>query len=183
MTAKNLAYGRFVTRQMAEIPAPEPADGKLAPTPPDIEGPFYKAGAPFRDDERLCESPDLCVHGRVLDTDGIPVLGAVLDVWQADKGGNYDNDGYTLRGKVKASGYTGNYRFETIVPGDYQIAEIPPDFRCAHIHVRVTADGFKTLTTQLYFPDDKYNPTDHWFDPRRVIQHPDGCFDFVLEKS
>lgn len=182
MTAKNLAYGRFVTRQEAELPAPEPANGKLAPTPPDIEGPFYKAGAPIGGDLAYPHYFTLTVHGRVVDTDGNPVANAVLDVWHADMEGNYDNDGYRHRAKVSADG-DGFYSFRTFVPGDYQIAESPPDFRCAHIHVKVTGDGVRPLTTQLYFPDDKYNATDHWFDPRRVIQHPDGRFDFVLEKS
>ncbi len=73
------------------------------------------------------------------------------------------------------------YSFSTVRPGDYQIADSPPDFRCAHIHVKLSADGFKPLTTQLYFADDPYDKTDHWFDAKRVIA-ADGRFDFVLEK-
>jgi catechol 1,2-dioxygenase len=165
-------------------PISSPID--LQPTPADIEGPFYKAGAPVIASGviGLPEKPDdlvLRVSGRVTDTKGAFIEHAVLDIWQANHQGVYDNVGYTLRGKITAD-KVGRYSFETIVPGDYQIADNPPDFRCAHIHVKVTAEGYKPLTTQLYFPNDPYDATDHWFDKRRVIQIPDGLFNFVLEK-
>lgn len=158
----------------------------LPPTPSDIEGPFYLAGAAFVESGVIAlpakyGNEILVVQGQVLSTDGTPLVGAVLDIWQANESGVYDEHGYERRGKVRTDG-KGCYRFETVRPGDYQIADNPPDFRCAHIHVKVTADGHKPLTTQLYFPDDKYNATDHWFDPRRVIQSPNGQFDFVLEE-
>ncbi len=156
------------------------------PTPSDIEGPFYKAGAP-EIASGVIGLPEqfgdliLQVSGQVADIDNTPIVGASLDIWQADKNGIYDNNGFKLRGKIKSDD-KGVYKFETIMPGDYQIDDNPPDFRCAHIHVKVNADGFKPLTTQLYFPNDKYNSTDHWFDPRRVIQTPIGKFDFILTK-
>jgi catechol 1,2-dioxygenase len=158
----------------------------VQPTPTDILGPFYKAGAPLVANGVIGEADQfnrLTIHvsGRVLSVDGEPVAGAVLDVWQADSHGVYDNDGYRLRGKVEANYVNvGGYEFQTVMPGDYQIGDEPPEFRCAHIHVIVTASGFKTLTTQLYFADDKYDATDRWFDARRVIQVPHGTFDFVL---
>lgn len=164
---------------------------RLPPTPSDIEGPFYKIGAPLLFDGVLCSPASLRLTGRVMDTDGNLLAGAILDVWQADGKGVYDNDGYFLRGKIITPNDdptlymgVGTYALETIMPRDYQIADNPPDFRCAHIHFKVTAAvvGFKPLTTQLYFLDDKYNATDHWFDQRRVIQHPVGTFDFVLER-
>jgi protocatechuate 3,4-dioxygenase beta subunit len=158
----------------------------LQPTPPDIEGPFYKAGAPLRGDGVIGimtrDSLPLTVSGRVLSADGTPLVDAVLDIWQADEHGAYDNTGYKFRGKVRPD-HHGCYLFETIVPADYQIADSPPDYRCAHIHFKVTAPGHASLTTQLYFPDDPYNATDHWFDARRVIQHPVGTFDFVLARA
>lgn len=183
---KNLEYAKSVKDRPAKAAATK--EGQLAPTPPDIEGPFYKAGAPFMDDQIVYaptrpEETLLFVSGRVRDTDGQPLSQAVLDIWHADMDGRYDNDGYTMRGKVRACGSDGSYQFKTIVPGDYQIAENPADFRCAHVHVRVSAPGCKTLTTQLYFPNDPYNATDHWFDARRVIDPKDAVFDFVLEKG
>jgi protocatechuate 3,4-dioxygenase beta subunit len=149
----------------------------LAPTPPDIEGPFYKPGAPAR--AELVPGGSLAVSGRVLGTDGAPVPGAVLDVWQADPAGEYDNAGFNFRGKMTAAS-EGAYRFVTVRPGDYKISDT--EFRCAHIHVKVTAPGFRPLTTQLYFHNSPHNDTDHWYDPRREIG-PGGEFDFVLERE
>lgn len=157
---------------------------ELVPTGADILGPFYREGAPDLPHgvlgiPDLYGDPSLVVWGSVLATDGILIAGAVLDVWQADKNGVYDNEGYKLRGKFRSDG-DGTYRFETIPPGDYEIG--PNEFRCAHIHVIVTAPGFVPLTTQLYFKDDPYNATDHWFNKDRVVG-PDGEFDFVLAKE
>lgn len=163
---------------------------RLQPTGKDIEGPFYVPGAPFRDS--LHDKPTLLLSGTVTDTDGNPVPAAVLDFWQADEAGVYDNDGFNLRGKVIAdkgggTSASGNcYRLQTIRPGNYPISDT--EFRCAHIHVKVTAEGYKPLTTQLYFVDDKYDAADHWFDPARCVQFTDrnmreARFDFVLEKE
>src|SRR5262245_32896030 len=71
-------------------------------TESDIEGPFYKPGAPFR--PRLAGASAkglrLVVSGRVLGTDCRPIPGAILDVWQADAAGAYDHVGFELRGKL-----------------------------------------------------------------------------------
>jgi protocatechuate 3,4-dioxygenase beta subunit len=164
--------------------APPPTAGQLAPTTPDILGPFYLPGAPLVESGVIAKG-DLTVSGFVRNQDG-ESLDALLDVWQADAAGVYDEKGFHFRGKVRCSSDTG-YGFQTVRPGDYKISEPgqPDDFRCAHIHVIVTADGYKPLTTQLYFPDDPYNATDHWFSAGRVVKFADGVgtFDFVLEKD
>lgn len=174
----NSEYQKFADKRFASF-----SMSLIMPTPSDIEGPFYKPNAPDLPDGILCGQlcVDLRLTGRIIGTDGELIGGAVLDIWQADAQGIYDNAGFTLRGKIR-TGSDGQYNLQTIMPGDYQIAEDPPDFRCAHIHFKVSAEGFHSLTTQLYFPNDKYNETDHWFDGRRVIQHPVGVFDFVLER-
>jgi protocatechuate 3,4-dioxygenase beta subunit len=159
----------------------------LEPTPSDITGPYYKDGTSFV--HALCEHPTLAVEGSVLSTSGELLVDAVLDVWQADEFGVYDNEGYNFRGKFSTQGSVlippGNYRIETVQPGNYKISDPgePDEFRCAHIHFKVSAPGFKVLTTQLYFPSDVHNKEDHWFDPRRVINTPKGFFNFVLEKE
>ncbi len=58
-------------------------------------GPFYRAGAPFRSDLAEPDAPGvrLTVSGRVFDLDCDPIADAVLDLWQANDDGNYDNDG------------------------------------------------------------------------------------------
>lgn len=157
---------------------------QLSPTSGDIEGPFYKAGAPFR--QKLVDAPSLVIAGSVMDTEGKPIIGAVLDFWQANEKGDYDLDGFDFRGKQKVTQEptvvlpAGRYELLTVRPGDYQIGE--HEFRCAHLHVKVTAPGFVPLTTQLYFPDDKYNFTDHWFNKDRVIDATNS-FDFVLARE
>lgn len=155
---------------------------KLTPTPSDIEGPFYLSGAPFRDE--LTEDHQLYIWGHVFNTDGEPLVGAILDFWQADAEGHYDEHGMKFRGK-QATDDDAAWSLHTLVPGDYKISEPgkPDDFRCAHIHVKVSADGYKTLTTQLYFNGDKFNSTDHWFNPKMVVERPIGKIDFVLEKE
>lgn len=158
-------------------------------TPEDILGPFYRPGAPFRN--CLCDYPDLQLDGTVTFPDGSPVgSNAYIEFWQADKNGKYDEHGPRFRG-IQPVRPDGSYHLETTRPGDYDISDPgapqPHEFRCSHIHVKVWIDGKDVLTTQLYFPDDQYNKTDHWFDPRRVIKFSDqsqahGRFDFVVAK-
>jgi protocatechuate 3,4-dioxygenase beta subunit len=174
--ATNAEYQRY--RGQTRATATPAVAGQLAPTPPDILGPYYRPGAPFCDS--LTSDSNLTVHGRVTDVDGNRVESVILDVWQANAAGEYDNETYRFRCRVPAPG--GEYHLHTIRPGDYKIADDPPDYRCAHIHVKVTAPGYKPLTTQLYFKGAAHNDTDHWFDERRTIGD-DGRFDFVLEKA
>lgn len=156
----------------------------LTSTPSDILGPFYLPNAPLR--TQLCPSPTLFVQGRILGQDGGLLHGVLVEIWQADEKGTYYNDpnNPTFRGN-QHTGQLGTYALATIIPGDYKISDPgqSDDFRCAHIHFKLTCPGYKELVTQLYFHNDKYNATDHWFDPRRVIYPPSAVFDFVLEKE
>lgn len=154
----------------------------LPATPADIEGPFYKPGAPGT--HRLCPEPTLVLRGRVLDRAGNPVPLAELDFWQADPNGVYDNDGFRYRGKL-ACDELGQYALLTDRPGCYHISDSKE--RCPHIHVKVTGAGCKALTTQLYFPGAPNNQTDPWFDGARTVRSAGVAgevrFDFVLERE
>ena len=171
------------------VPKPaaiSPVSG-LHPTKPDIEGPFYKPSAPFRADITEGLSPSFELTGRVLDTNGNPAVGLTLDVWQADPQGDYDNDTFKHRGKIKTD-TDGKYSIRTVRPGDYDISEPtdpqPHEFRCAHIHVKIWKNGTLLLTTQLYFAVDPYNTTDHWFDPARIVDESVPgvvSFDFIVQ--
>ena len=82
-------------------------------------------------------------------------LSLLLDVWQADASGTYygvDGGAYRLRGRFETAS-DGRYGFETIMPGRYAVEA---GMRPAHIHFRVSLDGFATLTTQLYFEGDRF---------------------------
>jgi protocatechuate 3,4-dioxygenase beta subunit len=118
-------------------------------TPSNIEGPFFKRNSPLRTD---LVTPDgqtgvfLSLKGSVFDERCKPVAGALIEFWQCDRKGVYDNKTYRLRGH-QFTAATGAYTLETVVPKDY-------DQRCPHIHVKVQAPKAKVLTTQLFFPDD-----------------------------
>jgi protocatechuate 3,4-dioxygenase beta subunit len=77
----------------------------------------------------------------------------MIDFWQADDGGQYDNNGFRLRGH-QFSDAQGRYSLSTIVPGLYP-------GRTRHIHVKVQPPGGQILTTQLYFPGESGNASDN----------------------
>jgi protocatechuate 3,4-dioxygenase beta subunit len=162
-------------------PTPACGDGGAegTGTPEQTEGPFFSTGSPERTSLRDgVDGTPLVVSGTVLSTECRPLAGAKLDFWQADDGGEYDNDGYRLRGHQFADAQ-GRYRLETIVPGLYP-------GRTRHIHVKVQAEATPVLTTQLYFPGEPRNDGDDIFDAALLMSMDDtsgeqaGAFDFVL---
>lgn len=120
----------------------------------------------------------MVLSGRVWSSRCAPVSGALLDFWHADDAGEYDTDGFRLRGHQFADS-EGRYRLETIVPGLYP-------GRTRHFHVNVQPPNGRVLTTQLYFPDEPRNARDSLFDRRLLMTiNGDGAgkiarFDFVL---
>lgn len=134
------------------------------PTPSQTEGPYFKAGSPLRRSIAPAGAPGarLVLTGRVLTVACKPVARAVLDFWQADSTGAYDNAGYRFRGH-QLTDARGRYRLETVVPGLYP-------GRTRHIHVKVRAPGRPGLTTQLYFPGTSANDGDGIFDPRLLVR-------------
>jgi catechol 1,2-dioxygenase len=146
----------------------DPSAGQADPaacitTGDDILGPYYLAGAP--------ERVDLDVNGEgglVLDISGVvvgsdcetAVAGAVIEVWQANEAGNYDNHSADMafRATVTADN-AGAYSFRSVLPGRYLNRT---HYRPRHIHFRVTAVGFAPLITQLYFCGDQYIIGDRW---------------------
>ncbi|WP_119419781.1 intradiol ring-cleavage dioxygenase [Desertibaculum subflavum] len=149
------------------------------PTPAETAGPYYKAGAPERQMLVGHEGGKrLVLSGQVTGADCRPVPGALLDFWQADEAGRYDNQGWALRGWQRADG-EGRFRLETVVPGLYP-------GRTRHLHVKVGRPDGPRMTTQLYFPDEPGNRRDGLFRPEllmRVADARDGkeaSFDFML---
>jgi len=132
-------------------------------TTSDIEGPFYLAGAPFTTQIASASEPGtrLFIRGTVYSGNCIsPIEDAELDVWQANDVGAYDNSAaFNLRGKMKTDA-NGQYSFETILPGPYDIGG--GQFRPGHIHIKASAQGHTDLTTQLYFKGDPNIPGDPW---------------------
>ncbi len=111
------------------------AASRCAPTRADALGPFYKAGAPVRSKV----GTGYVLSGRVLTTGCRPIARARIELWLVNPQGTYDD---AHRATMIAS-RTGAYRFQSNRPRSYESR--PP-----HIHVRVTARGFRTLVTQHY---------------------------------
>ena len=106
----------------------------------------------------------IIVSGEVLDSDGKPVSGAIVEVWQANAAGRYidptDDHPAPLDPNFTGAGRCltdaqGRYRFVTIKPGAYPWANHFNAWRPAHIHFSVfgTTIGSR-LVTQMYFPGD-----------------------------
>lgn len=166
----------------AIIPGKEiPGMENLCKTQRDQEGPFYKADAPQRSIIEKDGVP-LTIEGRIFQGSDCktPVAGAIVDIWHCDRNGDYDNEGFKCRGMVKTDG-TGGYSFTSIFPPSY-------GNRPRHIHVKVRAEGFEELTTQIYFKGDKNIQNDFArnADASRIIDlvtegnMRKGHFDFYL---
>ena len=168
------------TGDRAEIPPTPECGDDDEPTPAETAGPFFSPGSPKRTSllETGMKGTKLVVSGRVVTRGCRPVAGALLDFWQADDDGNYDNEGFRLRGHQFAD-RDGRFRLETIVPGVYP-------GRTRHIHVRVQAPAGRVLTTQLYFPGEPRNRTDGLFRRELLLAlseggaAKEGRFHFVL---
>jgi catechol 1,2-dioxygenase len=155
--------------------------GDTAGTESNVEGPFYLPDNPVLERPyRLCspEEPGdpLVLSGRVTDTaTGKPVEGAILDLWQASADGWYEQQKpergpFYLRGKIPTDG-DGAFEFTTVVPGSYEIPKEGPvgrlltlldrhAFRANHLHLKMHADGYEPLTTQIFFSDNDYLRSD-----------------------
>ena len=163
----------FDMRMDAEDAALGVANG----TPRTIEGPLYVAGAPVvHGHGRLDDGSDtaghtLIMHGTVYGADGQPLPGAQVEVWHANTKGFYshfdptgEQKPFNMRRTIIADAH-GRYKFQSIVPMGYGC---PPDGptqallnqlgrhgnRPAHIHLFVTADGHRKLTTQINIDGD-----------------------------
>ncbi|MDW8325071.1 MAG: intradiol ring-cleavage dioxygenase [Anaerolineales bacterium] len=156
-----------------------------------ILGPFYREGArelPALSNIAVSGTPGepTIVSGRVLDAQGNPIAGALLDVWQASGEGFYDvqlpGQDMNLRGKFRTDS-EGRYIFRTVRPSSYPIPHDGPvgrmlratgrhPYRPAHIHFIVSADGFKSITTELFADDDEYLDSDAVFGVRSSLVVP-----------
>lgn len=182
--AFTLLGGPSLRRALAQeslLPAtPQCADAD-DPTPASTEGPYFAPNSPERRSlvEAGMAGERMTLVGYVLDRRCKPMAGALLDLWHCDAAGEYDNDGYRLRGH-QFTDEAGRFLFETIVPGLYP-------GRTRHYHVKVQAPGENILTTQLYFPNEPQNAGDWIFkqalllDLERDSATTIGRYDFVLD--
>lgn len=167
-------YASSVARspRMPLVPLPETLTERTGPVfghsllqPHDNDLTAQHAGDPLG--ERIF------VHGRVLDEDGRPVRGALVEVWQANAAGRYrhkvDNHDAPLDPNFSGAGRIltdedGRYSFKTIKPGPYPWGNHYNAWRPSHIHFSLFGAGILArLVTQMYFPGDPLQPLDPIF--------------------
>lgn len=170
-----------------------------------VQGPFYREERPeFADGADISNGlpgTPLLFRATVLDTAGAPVSGAAFDVWHADGEGHYDSEvsglgTAAMRGLFR-TGPDGSVTVRSIAPAPYPIPDDGPVgelmrvtrrpvMRPGHIHVRIAAPGFSTVTTMLFRDDDPHLADDPVFGARQsllyrreVADGEDGPFDLV----
>ncbi|MGH9108351.1 MAG: dioxygenase [Acidimicrobiales bacterium] len=145
-------------------------DGETGATESTVLGPFYVPGSPLREmgtsiAEAGGSGDPARVSGTVLDGSGLPVGGALLDVWQNAASGKYavqdpDQPEGNLRGRFVTAA-DGRFTFWAVRPTDYQIPDDGPvgrllaatgrhPWRPAHLHLRASAPGCRPLVTHLF---------------------------------
>lgn len=154
-----------------------------------VVGPFHLDDAPAAaagtDIARGAPGEPLFVEAEVVDLEGRPVVGAAVDVWQADAEGLYDVQRPELGNERRARGRlqtdaAGRLSFRSIVPTAYPVPTDGPvgrmlaasgrhPWRPAHLHFRIRAPGFRTLTTHVFREPDPYLDTDVVFGVRSSL--------------
>lgn len=136
-------------------PSDEPVEASTQAEAAPVEE-MSEADAPYGFDRPVtAEGQVLMLAGQVLDVNGDPLPGAVVEIWQTDANGVYDHPGdsgtasrdlgFQFYGASVADAQ-GRYAFRTVRPGEYEPR--PP-----HIHLKVWGNGQVVLTSQLYFSD------------------------------
>ena len=119
----------------------------------------------------------ILVSGRVFDTEGKPLRGTLVEIWQANAAGRYKHHwdrwpapldpNFTGAGRCITDD-EGRYTFTTIKPGPYPWGNHYNAWRPAHIHFSLLGRAFtQRLVTQMYFPGDPFFPYDPIFNSVR----------------
>lgn len=165
-----------------------------------VLGPFHITGAPAipfgHDLKRHYPGPVLVSTGVIKDTDGAPIEGAEIDIWQTAPNGLYssqdpEQDTYSFHG-IQTVGADGRYGFTTVKPVSYEVPTDGPGgalldatgrhaWRPSHLHFIVKADGYRTLVSEVFAGDDVYLDQDAVFGVREDLvmeyfEHPAGAF-------
>lgn len=146
-----------------------------------VFGPFFVEGSPEIDnggDLAFGAAGEPCwVEGSVRDTDGTPLAGARIEVWEADEDGRYDvqydDDRTSARGHLYTDA-NGDYRFWAITPTPYPIPDDGPvgqmlraaarsPMRASHLHFMVSHPVFRTLVTHIFVRGDELLDSDTVF--------------------
>lgn len=200
-----------VTQLVEEVNAYRPKGA----TPKTARGPFYRSDAPMlplgSDINLDGVGERLAVTGHVRDLDGRPVPGAVIETWQANGQGYFENQQpdllpeFNLRGQFRADD-KGDFNYRTVRPAGYRVPDDGPAGellkrlgyplqRPAHINFIIRSPGFETITTHVYDCSDPYLNEDPLFGVKPELlgefrQMPEGggaCwsldFTFVMARA
>lgn len=157
-------------------------------TPSSVLGPFHILGAPNLpvggDMVGENDGAIVVVGGVVKSSDGNPIDGAELEIWQTADNGLYSGQDegqpeYNLRAHM-TTGADGRYLFSTIRPAPYTVPDDGPvgellhatgrhPWRPSHLHFIVTAKGHRTLVTEVFPSDDPYLDEDAVFGVREQL--------------
>lgn len=147
---------------------------EMLATPAMTEGPFYPDKMPLDTDNDLIVINDKItpaigsishMTGRVLTKSGSPVRNAFVEIWQVDGNGNYIHSKGASNDRRDAN-FQGYGRFLTDVKGNYYFRTIKPveyPGRTPHIHIAVSKNGKRVLTTQMLIAGEKQNEKDGVF--------------------
>ena len=199
------SYASFLEQEpqpAAKTPpqGPQPPQGNAwRLTEDNILGPYHRPSAPFRAKITPPLEPGtvMVISGRVWGFDTRrPLENAVIDIWQANTEGRYDNDDpqrppaanvFINRARLVTDA-TGYYEYETVHPGAYRIG--PNDWRPPHVHYMVRHPQYRQLVTQLYFRGDPHQAADQFIRPSLIIDlaeqrvargtYKRGTFDIIL---
>lgn len=166
------AKRRALLAAMGALPL-APYVNALSTTPRAMEGPFYPTESMRFDDidndlvkiEGAVKSAGgeiVTLNGRLVDSDGDPLAGAFVEIWQCDVTGRYLHTA-DRRTAPRDEGFQGFGRAQTNEQGAFSfrtIKPVPYPGRTPHIHLKVIDQGFELLTSQLYLKDHPGNAGD-----------------------
>ncbi len=172
-----------------------------------VLGPFHISDAPKLaiggDMKGRFEGPVLLSEGIVKNTEGEPIEGATVDIWQTAPNGLYssqdpDQDTYSFHG-LQTTAADGRYAFTSVRPVEYTVPTDGPvgeilnacgrhPWRPSHLHFIVKAEGYRSLVTEVFPEDDPYLDQDTVFGVRndlvmRYQTMPAGSFPEGFELS
>jgi protocatechuate 3,4-dioxygenase beta subunit len=153
-----------------------------------VLGPFHISGAPAIpfgvDLKRHYPGPVLVAQGVIQNTEGAPIKGATIDIWQTAPNGLYssqdpEQDTYSFHG-IQTVEDDGRYGFSTVKPVSYEVPTDGPGgalleatgrhaWRPSHLHFIVKAEGYRTLVSEVFAGDDPYLDQDAVFGVREDL--------------
>jgi len=148
-----------------------------------VLGPFHVKNAPIKEmGDNINfdgKGEPAYIFGSVTDTDGNPIDGAEIDVWQANEDGFYDIQQPDVQPEMNLRGIfstkdDGKYWFKSVKPKFYSIPTDGPvgtminatgrhPNRPAHLHYIVSAEGYKAVVTHVFVKGSEYLDSDAVF--------------------